>query len=390
MRSRAYASGLSQGRAARQSIAHNLERFVTGLACLGCPGRRLRDRALAAASELPEGVRAQIAGLAEGAGQPLSSLLAYNLYREAVFADGCTVMAALGTASAAGRTLLMKNSDQLGNESMVGANFHEHKDIYVVQVTEADNGRRIVGLSAAGAAGIKVGVSDAGVAAASNLARTAQLAERKTDVSRIRARDRTQLLREGLEEGSALAAAQRILARTMAEPTSTPGNVEFADARECWVLETSYEHFANAVVRNGVLARTNRFQVLQALNDPADASSASRYERCSSLLAEAERGGGVTFEQMVEFSADHDGGRNLNSICRHSDDYRDETSLGAGVVEINPDRPGSSRIALALGKPCRAWRSEENRIELTADARIDDVPTSFLDGSAFRASYGET
>ncbi len=389
MRSRAYASGLVQGRAARRSIAHNLERFATVLPQLGCSPRRLRDRAVVEASTLPESTRAQIAGLAEGAEQSLSLVLAYNLYREAVFADGCTVVVALGSGSATGRTLLMKNSDQLGNDSMVGATFHEHKEIYVVQVTEADNGRRIVGLSAAGATGIKVGLCDAGVAAASNLARTTELADRGTDVSQIRASDRTQLLREGLEEGTSLAAAQRILARTMSEPTSTPGNIEFADARECWVLETSYGRFATDVVRDGVVARANRFQVLEEHNDPADASSASRYERCSSLVAEAERHGGVTFEQLIDFSADHDNGPGLSSICRHSDDYRDETSLGAGVIEIDPDRPASSRIALALDKPCVAWRSPKSHIELTADAGVNDVPTPFLDGSAWRASFRE-
>ena len=124
----------------------------------------------------------------------------------------------------------MKNSDQLGNDSMVGPGYHLHKDIYVVQATRAANGRRIVGLSAAGATGIKVGVNDCGVAAGSNIARTSELAARKTDVSQVRASDRTQLLREGLEEETAVAAAQRILAKTMESPTSTPGNMEFADA----------------------------------------------------------------------------------------------------------------------------------------------------------------
>jgi hypothetical protein len=384
-----YRSGFEQGRIAREAVRANLGGFVSALGACGIDVRALRDRAVAGQGGLAESTRAQIAGIAEGAGEPFSLLLAYNLYRELAAVDGCTVMAALGSASATGRTLFMKNSDQVGNESMVGPGFHLHKDVYVVQVTRAANGRRIVGLSAAGATGIKVGVNDCGVAAGSNIARTVELAARRTDVSQVRASDRTQLLREGLEEETALAAAQRILANTLEAPTSTPGNMEFADAREAWVLETSYDRFACEVTRDGPLVRTNRFQTLEYLNDPGDTSSVDRYARCSALLEEGRAGGGVTFDDLIAASADHANGPGESSICRHGADYREETSLGAGVIEIDPDQPERSRIALALGKPCHAWRAPESRIELTADAALGDIPAAFLDGSAWRLSYSE-
>jgi hypothetical protein len=384
-----YASGLEQGRIARAAIRANLGGFVSLVSVRGIDPRALRDRAVREQARLEESTRAQIRGLAEGAGEPVSLLLAYNLYGELAAADGCTVMAALGTASATGRTLLMKNSDQLGNDSMVGPGFHLHKDIYVIQATQAANGRRIVGLSAAGATGIKVGVNDAGVAAGSNIARTSELAARKTDVSQVRASDRTQLLREGLEEETAVAAAERILAKTMEAPTSTPGNMEFADAAEAWVLETSYDRFASEVTRDGPLVRTNRFQTLEYLNDPGDASSRDRYGRCHALLEAAAAGGGATFEDLVAASADHANGPGESSICRHGDDYHEETSLGAGVIEIDPERPERSRIALALGKPCHAWSNPGSHIELTADAEPGDIPAGFIDGSAWRLSYSE-
>src|SRR5262245_34737813 len=136
----AYDSGLRQGRIARTAIRANLRAFADALPDL----RRLRDRAAAEQRALSRGTLVQIGGIAAGAGEPDSLLLAYNLYRDRVFGDGCTVMAALGSASATGRTLFMKNSDQLGNDSLVGPGFHLHKEIYVVQATRADNGRRIV------------------------------------------------------------------------------------------------------------------------------------------------------------------------------------------------------------------------------------------------------
>ena len=48
-----------------------------------------------------------------------------------------------------------------------------------------------------------------------------------------------------------------------------------------------------------------------------------------------------------------------------------------------------ARIALALGKPCHAWRNSESHIDLTADAEPGDIPAPFLDGSAWRVSYSE-
>jgi hypothetical protein len=172
-------------------------------------------------------------------------------------------------------------------------------------------------------------------------------------------------------------------------PTSTPGNMEFADAGECWVLETSYDRFACEVTRDGPLVRANRFQTLEYLNDPSDSSSVDRYARCSALLEEARAGGGVTFDDLIAASADHANGPGESSVCRHGDDYHEETSLGAGVIEIDPQQPERSRIALALGKPCHAWRAPESRIDLTAEAEPGEIPAAFLDGSAWRRSYSE-
>jgi hypothetical protein len=97
----------------------------------------------------------------------------------------------------------------------------------------------------------------------------------------------------------------------------------------------------------------------------------------------------VTFDDLVAASADHAHGPGESSICRHGADYHEETSLGAGVIEIDPQRPERSRIALALGKPCHAWRSAESHIDLTADAEPGDIPAAFLDGTAWRAAYSE-
>jgi hypothetical protein len=92
-----------------------------------------------------------------------------------------------------------------------------------------------------------VGLSDIGVATGSNVSRTMELTQKGTekDSIQIKALDRGVLMRKGLEKGeNALEAAQAILPNLLAHPMSTPGNIEFADAREAVVIEGSYYELA--------------------------------------------------------------------------------------------------------------------------------------------------
>ena len=387
MASPGYKSGWQQGMATAGFMRHNLMLFWQQISAFSVTRRDVLNRADKDECLLEVHLLEQIAGLADGSGIPYRDLLAFNLYGASTSPDGCTVMVALPDATRDGRTLILKNSDQVGRERRVGPNFDQTKEIYVIQVVRAPNGVNIVGLSAAGSTGIKVGVNDKGVAAGSNIARTVELASRGIDITKVRASDRTQLLREGLEEDTALAASQRIASKVAASPTSTPGNMEFADARECWFLETSYAHVASEVIRDGVASRANRFQILENLNSKEDVSSLCRYARTQHLLR--ERAPGLTFEDFMRFSADHENGPGPNSICRHGRDIHDETSLGAAVIEINPERPAASRIAIALGKPCHAWRSREGWVELTADVTGDAVASPFVHGTTWKRFYSE-
>ncbi len=329
----------------------------------------------------------EIAGLAEGAKLPFLDLLAYNLYGDYVFSDGCTVMMAIGSAGHNGNTLFMKNSDQVGNDSMVGPNFEGNKEIYVIQIVSPDEGNRMIGVSAAGRTGIKVGVNDKGVATGSNIARTVEFRERKMDISQVRASDRTQLMRQGLEKDNAYDAASMVSRLLLENPTSTPGNIEFADSTEGIIIEGSYTHQAIDVVRDDIAARANRFQLLEYTNMPEDVSSVCRYQRCRQLLE--ENAGNLTLEKMMEFSRDHANGPGPNSICRHGSHYREETSLGAGVIEIDRANPEKSTIAMALGKPCHAWRHTDGYIKLSLDGSAEQIPVGFFDGGVWKKYYSE-
>ena len=90
------------------------------------------------------------------------------------------------------------------------------------------------------------------------------------------------------------------------------------------------------------------------MNDPEDVSSYCRLVRCTELLKAKQ--GRLAPDDFIAFSADHANGPGLNSICRHSPEVRDETSQSAQVAQIDAANPAKTRVWLALGKPCWAWR----------------------------------
>lgn len=382
-----YAIGYANGVRSAPFVRANLTSFWQAMKALGHGRNWLLGKAREEIGLLAPQFVDEIAGIAEGSRLAYEDVLAYNLYGDYVFSDGCTVMMAIGQAGHNGNTLFMKNSDQVGNDSMVGPNFDRNKEIYVIQIIDPDEGNRMIGVSAAGRTGIKVGVNNKGVATGSNIARTIELRQRNVDISQVRASDRTQLMRQGLEKNTAAEAANLISGLILENPTSTPGNIEFADSNEGIIIEGSYTHQAINVVRDQVAARTNRFQLLEYTNQPEDVSSVCRYQRCLQLLRENE--GELTLEKFAEFSRDHANGPGPNSICRHGNDYHEETSLGAAIIEIDREAPEKSVIRMALGKPCHAWRSSEGYITLTLADGPDKVPAGFLNGAVWQQFYSE-
>ncbi|MFQ5872171.1 MAG: C45 family autoproteolytic acyltransferase/hydrolase [Dehalococcoidia bacterium] len=382
-----YQIGRSVGADTAPLVWANVSGFWRAVERAGHSRRWLLGKAREETGLLAPSLIDEVAGLAEGSKLTFEDLLAYNLYGGWVFPDGCTVMMAVGEAGHNGNTLFMKNSDQVGSESMVGPSFDRHKEIYVLQVIDPEEGNRIIGVSAAGRTGIKMGLNDKGVATGSNIARTIELRKRGVDISQVRAGDRTQLMRQALEKDTAVDAANLVSRLILENPMSTPGNIEFADSRGALIIEGSYTHQAMEVVRDRVAARANRFQLLEYTNQPEDVSSVCRYQRAMQLLRENEAK--LTLDKFIEFSYDHGNGPGPNSICRHGNHYLEETTLGAAVIEIDRQAPERSIISIALGKPCHAWRSPEGHIQLRIDANVEEVPAGLFDGSVWKRLYTE-
>lgn len=379
-----YVRGLVHGKTVSGLIRKNVELFYGHLSCLGIARDRLHP--LLQEIKVDEELNEYVKGIADGAAMQYLDILALNLVEPIISPEECTVMIAMKDSTANGSTIVLKNSDKIGSERFVGDKFYKNKEVNVIVFEKPDSGNKFIAVSAAGTASVKMGMNEKGVMAGTNISRTLELRQRKVDVTQIRALDRAWLAREGIVKGNSAKEATQIITKMLIDrPMSTPGNLEFVDKDEGYIIEGSYDRMAMESFKEGVHARSNRFQILESLNDPADISSYARYIRCMELLNENK--GRITVEKMIEFSQDHKHGPGLNSICRHSQDFRDETSLSSAVMEVRGD--GECIFNVALGKPCRAWKDDGGHISINLKADPSEVPKEFYNGDAFKKFYIE-
>lgn len=383
---KAFKVGKTHGQLLRNSIRFNLANFWAACSAAGLSKLTLIESAKRLAQNYGDEIVKEIRGIANGAQVDEGELLAFNLCHSAIFTDECTVLFAMGDATASGQVLFLKNSDKIGSSSMVGPNFYEHKEINVVLAIRPEDGPGIIGVSSAGSTGLKMGVNDLGIAAGTNIARTVELGRRTVDTTQMRALDRVQLAREGLLKSTALEAATYIAGRVAESPTATPGNIEFVDSTSGVVVEGSYDRVAIHVVKSGIGSRSNSFVALRELNDPTDVSSYCRYVRTQQLLT--DHLGKLTPDRMKQFSQDHANGPGPNSICRHGKHYEEETSQSAMVVELCKENPRRTRFWIAMGKPCHAWQHPAGSFDGRMD-QLDQVPQGFLDGETWKRFWSE-
>jgi hypothetical protein len=362
--------GLVHGERFSPAIRSNLRSFWSLVEGQGIRKKALTVSGLKHESVIFSGRLEEIEGIARGAKIPYPEVLAYNLYQGIFSPDECTVMIALGKATTSGNTIFLKNSDKVGGADLVGPQYYKNKEINVILDIKPNGGPRIMGISAAGTTGLKMGLNDHGVAVGTNISRTWELTKKKVDLTKLRALDRAQLCRDALEKKSAIEASQLISNMVLVNPMATPGNMEFADAKEAIILEGSYDRLAMETVREGVAARSNCFVLLKDLNQWDDISSQARLVRSKQLLGENE-------------------GRIKNSICRHGQHFSEEVSLSAATMEIGHENPRQSKISFALGKPCHAWRDQKGHIDMDMSMDSSSIPADSTSGEAWKKFYKE-
>lgn len=379
-----FRNGQTAGKRCSRAIAWNLQTFQKAVREMKLEGEVDRIQNCMPGQLMTKERYEEIRGMADGAGVRFGDLLALNILKPQVMPEGCTVFFAAGKASKTGYTVFGKNSDKGGNENLVGEQCHNFHEISVVSWFENEDGSHIVGVSAAGTTGLKMGLNSHGVAVATNYGYSAAAAKRTLSVADKFAGDRAQVARDALSKKTALEAARYTVARLMECPMASSGMLEFADAYEVYIVENVYEHIAVKKVKDGVDSRSNYLVVLDALNEPGNASCYCRYHRTQKLLSELE--GKATAEDFKRISMDHHDGTGAVGICRHADGL-DSSTQSAAIMELNGQEPEKSVIHIALGKPCNAWRMEDGHVSISMDMKKEEIPEGFFKGEAY-VKYG--
>ncbi|WP_103228261.1 C45 family peptidase [Clostridium sp. chh4-2] len=376
-----YENGKKTGKQCADSIAENIRVFFRTAEAAGYSEEAIHIQAEFMKKDLSPSRYEEVRGIAEGAKVDFGRLLAYNLLQQKILPEGCTVFFAAGSSSSTGATIIGKNSDKGGDELFTGKNCYKLHEINVVSYFENEDGSHIVGVSAAGTTGIKMGLNSHGVAAATNFGYSSEIKRKSLSTEDKFAGDRAQIARDALQHKTALEAAQYAASRLIARPMASSGILEFADADEVYIVENAYEYVAVNKITNAVDSRSNYFVTLDKLNEPGNASCYCRYHRSQKMLAEVE--GHVTVDDLKQISMDHHDGTGSVGICRHLDGIQSSTQSSA-IMELNREHPEKSLIHVALGKPCNAWRNEDGHVTISMDMKREELPEEFLCGEPYK------
>ncbi|UTF54774.1 C45 family autoproteolytic acyltransferase/hydolase [Natronosalvus rutilus] len=398
------AAGRRRGERAKNAISQNIERFTTALERQSHDPHSLYERVRDRDELLSAESRATIRGISTATGISVDKLLAYNLYRERVFGRGCTAAIATGDAIGPDGTLFFKHSDAGISDAFEGPAYHQNQEINVVRVEDEPDSNASILIAGAGVTGMKMGVNEHGLAIGSTFSRTTTYTaddQSEDDIEVSQGSRRSEYMREALLEcDSAREATAYLASRLVTEPMDTPGNILIADPTEAIVLEGEYDHIASEATRNGLLARGNTFELLDelAVSREEYASTHARYDRIVERLHEEY--GSIDIDTLQRVSVDHENGPGGRSICVHPDetdtttgvDHTDDdnsATCSSVLWHLDPSEPAESRLYIALGTPCTAWRTEarEGWICLSPTDGIDDVPESFLNGEAWLEHY---
>jgi hypothetical protein len=388
-----YEFGRQRGERLRDALQHNIGGFWTAVGDYGINRETVYAETKRLADRLSPDTRAEICGKAETSDVPECDLLAFSLFEGTLLPDGCTTAIAAGNAAASGDTVFFKQSDKKGADEFEGENYHQYQQINVIRIENPDGQNKVLGVCAAGSQAVKMGINDKGVAIGSNISRTVTFDEEETDSKDWAAASRGEYMRQGLLHGdTANEVAEHITPLLFEDPMSSPGNIDIADHERAIVIEGEFTHLASEWVNDDIIGRANKFEVLDDLarSEEEIPSSYRRYERVMETLREYT--GDVTVDHLRDLSVDHTNGPGLESICRHEGNgYTDETSLSAAIFDIDGGDPRNTDIYIALGKPCHAWRTDEDDgwIHLKANVTEDDVPDRFLTGETWLEHYTE-
>jgi len=338
--------GVAHGRAVTDRVAHNLAVYRARFT----HEAQLAPAAVAERAEhwwrllqadAPR-YAAALAGIAEGAGQPLLDVVALNVryellysrFAELAMVDGCSAFA-VRTGGPGGTTLMGQNWDWI--PEVQGA---------VMREAFAD-GTRVLYFTEAGIAGGKIGLNAHGVGLAVNGMTTVGDAWGRAALPfHVRCqnvlRQRTLADAEAaITDGARACAANFVVAQ--ADAADGEGGAHS--------LEAAPEVVGRVAPTDGVLVHTNHFLDPEGLGvaeppSPYRPGSIHRLQRLDALLrAHAP----VDVDALQTILRDHDG--RPNSVCRHVDPSRDAAYETVTSAILDLDR---RELWLTDGPPCQA------------------------------------
>jgi isopenicillin-N N-acyltransferase-like protein len=282
-----------------------------------------------------------IRGQAEALKLDFDTLLRYDLVsylrtnllaKRSMVSGGCTTWAAVGSATADGQPLLVKNRDYRP----------EHLPLQVLVTATPAVGYRYIYGSSAGSPGVfQSGMNEKGLAIADTHVCSTDIGPGLPDYS---------LMMHILEKHDTVRSA---LDYTSSVPRMGRNNLILADARgNVAVVELGYHHLAIVEAKNGIVVNTNHF-VSPSLKEsfvdcnppPVKGNSFHRYELVRSEL-EATRGSiDVAFAQRL--MATHAGP--LASICRHLEQNGQSATIATAIYE-----PVRRTLTFCHGCPCES------------------------------------
>ncbi|NIO70219.1 MAG: hypothetical protein GTN71_14625 [Anaerolineae bacterium] len=284
-----------------------------------------------------------IRGQAEALGLDFDALLRYDLVsylRDDLItrqtansaSEGCTTWAAVGSATADGEPLLVKNRDYRP----------EHLPLQVFVTATPTVGYRYIYGSSAGSPGVfNSGMNEKGLAIADTHVCSTDIGPGLPDYS---------LMMHILEEHDTVRSALDYLSSV---PRMGRNNLILADAGgDLAVVELGYHHLAVVEAQNGIVVNTNHF-VSPSLKDsfmdcappPMRGNSFHRYDLVRRELEAARGSINVAFAQRL--MATHAGP--LASICRHLELDGQSATIATTIYQ-----PARRILRFCHGYPCES------------------------------------
>jgi len=282
-----------------------------------------------------------ICGQAEALELEFDTLLRYDLVsylrdnlvtKRSMTSGGCTTWAAVGSATADGEPLLVKNRDYRT----------EHLPLQALFTSTPAVGYRYIYGSSAGSPGVfNSGMNERGLAIADTNVCSTDIGPGLPDYS---------LMMHILEEHDTVRSA---LDYTSSVPRMGRNNLILADARgDLAVVELGYHHLAVVEAQNGIVVNTNHF-VSPSLKEsfvdrtlpPMQGNSFHRYDLVRRELEAARGSINVAFAQRL--MATHAGP--LASICRHLELSGQSATISTAIYQ-----PARRALRFCHGYPCQS------------------------------------